>query len=620
MHKKMRRHSALLLLMAPVIAIGSSFLVAGSASATVKTAKSVAPTLTVCKNVAGTFKFSVNGKALKLTAQCAAVKVAAGVTHVTEISAPASYKNLKSITVNPSKSLVSKSLKTATAALRLAANGAATVRFANIKTDPQQAGGTGLIEVCKWASDIYVAGSFPFTITAGGATVGTYSVAVGACTGAISVPAGSVTVTEGTESPYYVSAVTAQPSGNLASWVPGAQSATFNVADSTAVTTTANFTNDTYLNQFKVCKILSNNQGNLAGQWFKFNVSWTFTPPTGAAPISNPGGVVSVQAVAAPGETCVQPTAPTALWANVPVGSIVTISEQAYPDTSVSDVYVVPAGADAGSTATTAVLEEPAIGSGLAEAVFTNEPLGVVEVCKNFFPPSYDATNSATFTVNGGPSFTVAGGACSAPIVVPAGTATVTESVSSNFFLVHVSTVSATDPFGTRLLSGDLANPASVTVPYGDVGNETVVTFTNAVDATQFKICKQETSADANLSGSTFTFDYSYADVSGSVNLTIAPVSVANPTGEVCSGLIWGPAAVDPSGNPIPIAITEESTSIPAVQVTGILYQGNGKVLYVPALYPVSVNDGATATICFDPGSGINVVTYTNGRTAGSTT
>jgi hypothetical protein len=219
------------------------------------------------------------------------------------------------------------------------------------------------------------------------------------------------------------------------------------------------------------------------------------------------------------------------------------------------------------------------MGSGLAEAVFTNEPLGVVEVCKNFFPPSYDATNSATFTVNGGPSFTVAGGACSAPIVVPAGTATVTESVSSNFFLVHVSTVSATDPFGTRLLSGDLANPASVTVPYGDVGNETVVTFTNAVDATQFKICKQETSADANLSGSTFTFDYSYADVSGSVNLTIAPVSVANPTGEVCSGLIWGPAAVDPSGNPIPIAITEESTSIPAVQVTGILYQGNGKVL-----------------------------------------
>ena len=63
--------------------------------------------------------------------------------------------------------------------------------------------------------------------------------------------------------------------------------------------------------------------------------------------------------------------------------------------------------------------------------------------------------------------------------------------------------------FGTRLLSGAHVNPASVVVPYGGVGNETVVTFTNVVDPTQFKICKQETSADANLSGGTFNFSYS---------------------------------------------------------------------------------------------------------------
>jgi hypothetical protein len=609
--------------MAPVIAIGSSFLVAGSASATVKTAKSVTPTLTVCKNVAGTFKFSVNGKALKLTAQCEAVKVGAGITHVTETSAPASYKNLKSITVNPSKSLVSKSLKTATAALRLAAGGAATIRFANYKTDPQQAGSDGSIEVCKWASDNYVEGSFPFTLSEGGATIGTYSVAVGACTGAIPVPAGNVTVTEGTESPYYVSGISAQPSGNLVSSNLGGQSAVFSVV--APYETTANFTNDTSLNLFKVCKILTDNEGSLAGQWFKYDVSWTFTPPTGAAPITD-GGVVSVQAVAAPGEACVQPTG---LWPDgIPVGSIVTISEEAFPDTSVTSIYVTPSVFDAGSTTTEAVLRVPELSQGLADAVFTNDPLGVVEVCKNFLPKSYDSTYSGTFSVNGGPAFTVAGGACSVPIYVPAGTATVSELstintatgvVSNDFFLVHVSTVSATDPFGTRLLSGHLGNPASVTVPYGDVGNETVVTFDNAVDPTQFKICKQETSSDANLAGSTFTFDYSYADVTGSVNLKIATPTMANPTGEVCSGLIWGPAPVDPSGKPIPIAITEESTDIQAVQVTGILYQGNGEVLYVPASYPVSVNDGGTATICLDPGSGINVVTYTNGRTPGYT-
>ena len=160
MHKKVRRHSALLLLMAPVIAIGSSFLVAGSASATVNKTKSVKPTITVCKSVAGTFRFTVNGKALALHAQCAAVTAKAGVNHVTEISAPASYRNLASISVSPKAARVSSSLRTATVTVKLAAHGAATVRFVNAKvvtqvvtrSRPAAALGqaTGTIEICKY--------------------------------------------------------------------------------------------------------------------------------------------------------------------------------------------------------------------------------------------------------------------------------------------------------------------------------------------------------------------------------------------------------------------------------------------------------------------------------------
>ncbi len=110
MHKKVRKHSALLLLMAPVIAIGSSFLVAGSANATVNKTKSVKPTITVCKSVAGTFRFTVNGKSLTLKAQCAAVTAKAGVNHVVEMSAPASYRNLTGITISPKATRVSARL------------------------------------------------------------------------------------------------------------------------------------------------------------------------------------------------------------------------------------------------------------------------------------------------------------------------------------------------------------------------------------------------------------------------------------------------------------------------------------------------------------------------------
>ena len=201
-----------------------------------------------------------------------------------------------------------------TANLKLAANAKVTVRFVNSKvivqvptqpttpppsnpppgspppsnppvTNPQPVtlpAGSGYIEVCKSAYDNWVEGSFPFTITQGTTTVGTYTVAVGSCTGPITVAAGTVSVSEGSEGPAYsLEGVTSDPVGDLGTVDLATQTASFTVA--AGYETTANFINATNLNTFKVCKQLTNNEGNLAGKTFDYNIAWTFTPPNGAA-------------------------------------------------------------------------------------------------------------------------------------------------------------------------------------------------------------------------------------------------------------------------------------------------------------------------------------------------
>jgi hypothetical protein len=651
-----------LLLMAPVIAIGSTALVAGSAGTAGAAAKKASPTITICAAVPGAFRFAVNGVPVSFKAQCGVVKAKIGVNHVTEIAAPALYRTIASISVSPAAARVSSSLRTATANLKLAANQAATVRFVNSKlvvqvptlpTTPPSSppvvnppvgnappaspppssppvsnpdpvslpAGSGYIEVCKSATDLWVQGSFPFTITQGTTSFGTYSVAVGSCTGAIPVPAGTVTVAEGAEGPgYALVSVTSAPVGTLGTVNLGTQTANFTV--NAGYETTATFVNATQLNLIKVCKVLANDQGSLAGSIFTFNVSWTFSPATGAKAISN-SGPVNVVAVPSTvlGGAC---TLVTNWPLGIPVGSKVWVTENAFPNVLLSGVSITPVTFDAGTTATEAVLTVPPAADGYADASFTNEPMGYVEVCKNFYPSYYDATNTATFLVNGGTSVTIQGGTCSAPIQVPAGTATVSEGAVANFLLYSVSTESTSDPFGVRLLTGGgptntvnysavPVNPASVTVPYGGVGNETVVTFGNVVDGTQFKICKQETSSDANLAGSTFNFTWSYGSRSGTDALTIGSVA----PGLVCSDLDLGPYVVNTLGIGIPITITELSTAIPAVEATSITYQGNGSVVSTTTL-PVLVT-GGTAGITITPGAGINVVTFTNGRTPGYT-
>lgn len=673
MHKKTRKNSALLLLVAPIFAIGSSALVAGTAASAGATAKKVAaPTIKICEVAPGAFRFALNGNVLSFKGSCGTFKAKVGANKVSEVSSPALYRTLSSIAVSPASVKVSASLKTEIVTIRLLAGKSATVKFLNSKlvvvvsnpapanpppSDPSPsnppAGGTsgggtsggsspapvanqppastgnGYIEVCKTAADDMVEGTFSFAIASGSTSVANVSLTPvwgqnnnTACTGPISAPAGSVSVTEASEGPGYgLASVTASPASALGTVDLATQTASFTVTS--GLETTADFIDATQENLIKVCKILANNLGSLAGTSFSYTVDWTFTPPTLNLTTPDFTGTETVSVVAgpAPGEAC------TWVPSSIPAGSVVTVNEipaapNSDPFVTVTNVSVTPPqynAATATTPATEAVLTVPAVGDGFADAEFTNTPMGYIEVCKNFAPRQYNNRyNFATFTVNGGTPFEVQGGDCSAPIevVAGAGTATITETIAPNYYFEGVTAVAAVESAGpvNELVSGATVNPAVVNVPYGNVGNETVVTYTNGVDPTAIKICATEPSATPD--GQTVNFDWSYTDSDQEIDPTVyegsrIPNLTITASDPAPCELFNGPPVFDPEGNPYMLTITETSISDPSAVVTGISYQGNGS------------EDGTTgvpgipASITITLGLGSNAVTFTNGPSAG---
>jgi hypothetical protein len=273
-------------------------------------------------------------------------------------------------------------------------------------------------------------------------------------------------------------------------------------------------------------------------------------------------------------------------------------------------VQVIPASANGSGTTSTSA--DVIVVPGIASASFTNEALGYVEVCKT----AADASTSGVtfnFSVNGGSSFPVVAGQCSAPFQVPAGTATVQElETNPNFYLQSVTAEGY--PEGNALISGPTSNgTVTVAVPFGGVGNETVVTYTDAVQRGQFKICTQESSPDANLAGQKFTYNYSVTDNGVTPSGSVTLIEPASP-GITCSGLISGVPVVNPlsAGGGVPqVTITSVAPTVPAVDVTNITYGGNGVVLSTPAL-----PSAFPATQIYSIGGGANVSTFTDGRTA----
>jgi hypothetical protein len=255
---------------------------------------------------------------------------------------------------------------------------------------------------------------------------------------------------------------------------------------------------------------------------------------------------------------------------------------------------------------------------GNGTAVFTNDGVGTLEICKNVTSTVYNGM-IFTFTVNGTKTVHVQAGDCSAPISVTAGTATVAEVLDPDFNLVSLT---ATGPDGeNRILSG--TNPIKVAVPSGGAGNETLVTATNAVKTSVLKICKisnykvqmgpNPQPGDPYVS---YNFYVKFSTMGESYTVTLTPQSTG-PDGEVCGSLSTPlPVITDAARDRISVTVTEGpspwGSSGITVEPDVITYDGNGWTTSVNEWTPTNPHDDGNYGLTAVLGHGVNIVTFTN--------
>ena len=543
------------------------------------------PQIEVCK-IAGDpallnqpFSFTYNGgtaftvKAGNPPGDCSTPAIFSPDSVVTVAEQVPSGDTVTSITSSGSGSCTT-SLSAATATCTLSAPGLTTVTYTDASMPPE-------IQVCKIAGDPSLLkqpfsfsynGGAPFTVKAGKPP--------GKCsTPAVFAPNAAVTVAEDVPAGDTVSSITSSGSGSCTTSLSAATATcTLGATGLTTVTYT-----DTNEPEIQVCKIAGDPSLLKQPFSFSYNGGTPFTVKAGKPP-----GKCSTPAVFAP-------------------NAAVTVAEDVPAGDTVSSI--TSSGSGSCTTSLSAATATCTLGAtGLTTVTYTDapSPSGYVEVCKVAGDPSVDG-HSFAFSVNGGAAFDLVAGTCSAPIQVPPGTATVQESQSDpDFYLSSVSTVSVTDPTGSRLLSGPTGNPATVQVPGGGVANETVVTFTNDTVQSVFRICTAQTSPGANLAGVPMPYSYSYT-VNGIT--TTGSVSLVTPlSGTTCSLTIGPFNAVNSDGTPATISVTAGTPPVSAVDLAQFAYQGTGVVTSeptLPATFP--------ATVTVDGGVGDNVLTFTDG-------
>jgi hypothetical protein len=458
--------------------------------------------------------------------------------------------------------------------------GANVVIFENESLPPPQ---NGYVEVCKDYGDQYVeAMTTPFTFTIKDSTgfTDTEHVPVDQCTGPIQVAAGNVSITETPTPNLQVTAISS---------VPGSQLGPINLANGTATvvvpvsTDTTNevqvhFVNSAITASLKVCKYLTASSGMLAGMTFNFTVS-------------SANGTSQLPIVAS---TSTNGACNTVAGA-VPVGSTVTVSEAGVP-------YVSADGQPPGTGETQTIT----VGTGTNIVSFTNQAYGQLEICKTITTVAGDPDYSGTvfnFSVNG-TALQVAAGRCSVPVLVPAGTANVSEVSIPNGWIFDSST--ATGPLGdSRATSGtatNAGNPMTVTVPwFGDLtnGGETLVTIANRLLRVQLKICKLIDPGSVTAIGSkSFSFN---VNLNGSFLLS-ASVSPPYPGPTGCTGLLLSWPIIQPGGAPTSLKVKEQTGTGYAVSAITV---DNAVGTPVKQL-------GSGGYIQFNPGAGPAVVTVTN--------
>ena len=165
----------------------------------------------------------------------------------------------------------------------------------------------------------------------------------------------------------------------------------------------------------------------------------------------------------------------------------------------------------------------------------TSSPTGVLEVCKTSDPAS-PVTGSFVFNITGAAggviTRSVPVGACSGPITLPAGEATITEVAVVGVGVNSITAVGLSGAPLNRLVRSDLgARSAVVTIVAGDVSKETVATFRNyRVPTGYLEVCKDAAPGTSFPAGTSFTFT-----ISGVPGTRTVPVGA-------CSGPIQVPA------------------------------------------------------------------------------
>ncbi|HUA05758.1 MAG TPA: hypothetical protein VMB27_17750 [Solirubrobacteraceae bacterium] len=360
--------------------------------------------------------------------------------------------------------------------------------------------------------------------------------------------------------------------------------------------------------------------------------------------VSNGGGTVVV-----PNNSCSKPIAVTP--------GKVTVTEAPAPFYTVSSISTAPGSAlvssnpkgsgalNSGPNGTSVVTVPSAPDpSGSVILNYTNEPVtGYIEVCKN---NASDAglTGSFTFTITGSNAFsattTVPIGHCSLPILVPAGSVTVTEAAPNS---VTGITVQNGDPATTNPGGGTATVTVKPSPAAGDTSQEAIVTFAN--ETVQLKICK--IAADPGVTQPyTFTAvatgDPTFPSITRTVvvlpgQCQLVPGPYTNPNGTtgwragtkvtVSEGVVAGTAvtgiAVTPSGAEVPGAKMISplpNPSNPAGSDAVILGAGETRLDFTNATEP-----GDTLKVCENadakaPATAVETFTVSSPTPAGSTT
>jgi hypothetical protein len=257
----------------------------------------------ICKaasgpGVTGSFQFKVQGVATPVAVPvggCSkSIKVASGRVTVTEVEQV--DFDVVAVGTDPVGRVVSANLAARKATVKVPAG---SVKSQTVVTFTNKLVPKGFVQVCKKAaSGDSLTGTFAFAIAAGGTTTST-TVAVGACSASIRVPAGQATVTEAAKTTAAVSAIDVAPADRaVSSSVPNRTATVKVVAGAASTQTVVTFTNKTVpppTGTLRVCKVAG--PGVSTGQEFSFTVGTaTTTAKAGScsAPLTLPTGNVTV--------------------------------------------------------------------------------------------------------------------------------------------------------------------------------------------------------------------------------------------------------------------------------------------------------------------------------------